>query len=87
MYRKQLGRRNLTEEQRTILIGKMLSTRKKRIGQHEGNQYTKVESGKNYQIPHKDKKAVKEGTAGTIARELGVSEKTVRNAEKFADGK
>lgn len=86
MYKKQLGRRNLTDEQRTILIGKMLSARKKRVGAPDGNK-NRCENNlvKNTELK-KDKKAIKAGTAGEIAKELSVSEKTVRNAEKFAEG-
>ena len=86
MYKKQLGRRNLSDEQRTMLMGNMLSVRKKRVGAPDGNK-NRCENNlvKNTELK-KDQKAIKEGTAGEIAKELGVSEKTVRNAEKFAEG-
>lgn len=85
IYKNQLGRRNLTEEQRTYLIGKMYEARKRSIGEHVGNQYTNSEAGKNYQIP-KTKKEIKAGTSAEIAKELGIGEKTVRNSGMFAKG-
>ena len=84
MYRKQLGRRNLTEQQKDYMIGKMYEARKKSVGQHEGNQYTKMESGQNVQIPNR--REIKDGTSGEIGKEFGIDEKTVRRNEQFAKG-
>ena len=84
MYKKQLGRRNLTEEQKAYMVGKMYEARKKSVGQHEGNQYTKVESGQNVHIPNRREQ--RNGTAGEIGKEIGVNGRTVRRAEKFAKG-
>lgn len=81
MYRKQLGRRNLTDEQRTYMIGKMYEARKKSVGEHVGNQYTKMESLQNDDIPNGSAK-----TARTIAKELGVGRSTVERSERFAKG-
>ena len=63
--------RNISQEQRTYLLGKRYKGEKK---QGERNDLT---SGNNYQ---------KSGTANKIAEQNNVSEKTVRTAEKFADG-
>ncbi len=52
MYTKQLGRRNLTDEQRTLLIGKMYQARKNKSA-FKGNQYVKcggIQNGNNQ--PH-----------------------------------
>lgn len=84
MYRKQLGRRNLTEQQKAYMIGKMYEARKKSVGQHEGNQYTKMENGQNVQIP--TRREVKDGTSGDIGKEFGIDGKTVRRNEHFAKG-
>ena len=74
----QLGRRNITREQRDYLLGLRYRQEKKNVGEHKGNQYTnKVEIGQNVPIPP---------TAQAIAEQQGVSEKTVKRAEKFADG-
>ena len=84
MYKNQLGRRNLTDEQRTYMIGKMYEARKKSVGEHEGNQYVKMEAGQNDQIP--SRRETKDGTAGKIGKEVGMGEKNVRRAEKFSKG-
>lgn len=44
MYKNQLGRRNLTAEQRIYLIGKLYEARKYSHGGECGNQYTKLPS-------------------------------------------
>lgn len=77
MYRKQLGRRNLTDEQRTMVIGKLYEARKKSVGGRGVNQYTKVQSAQN---GHPAK------TAEIIADELGIGHNTVKRAEQFAHG-
>lgn len=77
MCKKQLGRRNLTDEQRTVLIGKMYEARKKSVGGTGANQHTKEQMDQN------DPTA---STAETIAKELGVGSATVKRAEKFAKG-
>lgn len=84
MYKNQLGRRNLTDEQRTYMIGKMYEARKKSVGEHKGNQYAKMEAGQNDQIP--TRRETKDGTAGQIGKEVGMGEKNVRRAEKFSKG-
>lgn len=84
MYRKQLGRRNLTEAQKDYMVGKMYEARKKSVGEHTGNQYTEMESGQNVHIP--DRREIKDGTAGQIGKEFGITSRTVRRNEKFAKG-
>ena len=84
MYRKQLGRRNLTEAQKDYMVGKMYEARKKSVGKHTGNQYTEMESGQNVHIP--DRQEIKDGTAGRIGKEFGMTSRTVRRNEKFAKG-
>lgn len=89
MYRKQLGRRNLTPEQKTYMVGKMYEARKNTQG---GNRGTSVdpETGRftaNGQNVHlRERREIKDGTAGEIGREFGVDGKTVRRAEHFAKG-
>ena len=79
MYRKQLGRRNLTDEQRRYMVGKMYEARKKSIGGDRGNQYTKVPSDQSGHLPNtKTRKA--------LADELGIGEGTVQRAGEFAQG-
>lgn len=84
MYKNQLGRRNLTDEQRTYMIGKMYEARKKSVGEHTGNQYTKMETGQNVHIPSRSEQ--RNGTSGEIGKEVGMDGRSVRRAEKFAKG-
>ena len=79
MYKNQLGRRNLTDEQRTYLLGKLYEARKKTVGKHTGNQYTKMERRQNDAIPTG---RVRE----QIMQEQHVGQKTVERAETFAKG-
>lgn len=86
MCANQLGRRNLTDEQRTYLIGKMYEARKHATGgAQNGNQFaSKKHAGENCR--HVSRKITKQGTAGEIARELGTGERTVRDAEQYSKG-
>lgn len=77
MYKNQLGRRNLTDEQRTYMIGKMYEARKN-TNAFKGNQHT-VQSG-GAQFEHKQR------TADLIAKEIGVGKETVKRSEKFSKG-
>lgn len=73
MYRNQLGRRNLTDEQRTLLVGKMYEARKKSVGGDRKSSHQKEDliSGR---------------TKDAIAKELGIGGTTVERAERFAKG-
>lgn len=75
MDANQLGRRNLKPDQFTLLLGRRYNRAKKKQGGTGANQ-NKQQSGKNC---HSAK------TAESLADQHGVSEKTVRNAGKFAD--
>ena len=91
MYCKQLGRRNLTEEQKSYMIGKMYEARKQSIGGqigHKGsNEYSNPESAESDKMSTlPTRREIKDGTAGQIGRELGIDSRTVRRAEKFAKG-
>ena len=78
-FMKQLGRRNLTDEQRTVLIGKMYEARKKTYGASDGFRGNQVVSHQNEDLP-------RGRTAEQIAQELGISKNTVERAEQFAKG-
>lgn len=73
MIDNQLSRRNLLPHDFKMLLGMRYKLAKKEPSE-KGNQHTAI--GKNYQ---------KQNTAETIAKDHGVSEKTVRNAEKYVD--
>lgn len=82
MYSKQLGRRNLTDEQKTYMIGKMYEARKNSHGGNHGNQYTKVASAQNDPLPNEPKKRI----ADQIAGELEIGKETVKRSERFSKG-
>jgi len=79
--RNQLGRRNLTDEQRAVVIGRLYKTVKQ----------NPILNLKQFQKENGDRVVnftTRRGSAATaiaLAEQLGVSEKTVRNAEKFTD--
>lgn len=83
MYRKQLGRRNLTEAQRTYMIGKLYEARKNTEA-FKGNQY--MERGAGQSDQHQNSHKERDETAGAIGREFGVGRRTVRRASAFAKG-
>lgn len=88
MYRKQLGRRNLTDEQKTYMMGKMYEARKKSVGAQEGhtgrNQHTVANVDKMSESA--TRREQRNGTAGEIGKEFGVDGRSVRRNEKFAQG-
>lgn len=79
MYRKQLGRRNISDEQKTYLLGKLYEARKQTRGGDRGNQYTKEPNRQNGDL-------ATGRTVMQIAKEQGVGQKTVERAEHFAKG-
>ena len=85
MCKNQLGKRNLTDEQKSYLRGKQYEAGKKSVGEHRGNQHTSLECAQNAQIP-KSRKEQKSDTAGLIGKEYGVDGATIRRDEKFAKG-
>jgi len=82
MYKNQLGRRNLTDAQKTYLLGKLYEARKHTVGEHKGNQYTKLERMQNECLPNGRTKRVYD----YIAEEQGVNSSTVQRAEHYAHG-
>lgn len=74
IIKNQLGRRNLTREQKLRLIGQMQANRKK---SHGGDRKSEESKGQNEPL---------KSTAAQIAEEVGVSESTVKRAEKFSKG-
>ena len=74
MDREQIGRRNLTPDQRRLHLGESYNRRKRDQGGTGANQHE--QSGQNV---HSAK------TAEAIAEEAGVNEKTVRRAGSDAE--
>lgn len=77
MYKKQLGRRNLSDENKTYLWGKIFEARKKIRGSN--NQYVQAKSEKDQSDTFHSG-----DTAQIIANELGIGRQTVKRAEKFS---
>ena len=79
--KNQLGRRNLTPEQKKYLVGKQYEAEKALIPNEKGaNQYTSLVGGQNDHQPKNEK------TRARIARETNTTDSFVRRAEVFAKG-
>ena len=76
--KNQLGRRNLTLEQKKYLIGKQYEAEKASHGGVRGNQYTSLASCQTDNLPNKEK------TCERIAKENGISSRSVCRAEAFS---
>jgi hypothetical protein len=78
--RNQLGRRNLTDEQRAVIVGRLYKTAKQnpilnlKQFQDNGDRAVNLTARRG-----------SNATARAIAEQVGVGEKTIRRAEKFAD--
>ena len=79
MCRNQLGRRNLTDEQRTYLIGKQYEAQKMTVGAPAGNENAKKQLDQKEPI-------VFRSTAEKVAADVGVAEPTVKRSAWFAKG-
>lgn len=77
--KNQLGRRNLTLEQKKYLIGKQYEAEKQSNG-FKGNQYTSLNESACSQFGNKQNRR----TCNRIAKENGVSKNTVLRSETFA---
>ena len=80
--KNQLGRRNLTPEQKKFLMGKQYDAEKQTKGFH-GNQHTLPAPSGGVQNEHRQ---TAEKTCERIARENHVSASSVRRAALFAQG-
>lgn len=82
----QLGRRNLTEKNKTYLIGKRYEAEKNANGASDGfrgNQYVNLVGDTKYHVPNEDNCRK---TRKKIANECGKSEAYVQKADLFAKG-
>ena len=82
MCRNQLGRRNITDEQKTALIGEAYKAQKMTHGAQPGNENAKKQSHQNGDFVSKPR----EKTKDVIARNFGVGSSSVERAEHFVDG-
>lgn len=81
--KNQLGRRNLTEAQKSYLRGKQYEAEKMAEGAPVGNSRAKKQHGQNVQVDL-TKREIKDGTAGRIGKEYGVNGRTIRRDAEFA---
>jgi hypothetical protein len=79
--RNQLGRRNLTDEQRAVVIGRLY----KAVKQNPLLNLKPFQTDNGDRVDNLSTLSGSAATAKAIAEQLGVNEKTVRRAEKFAD--
>lgn len=85
MYKNQLGRRNLTDEQKTILIGEMYKARKhSSSGAPAGNKNASKQCNQTDNIVSNSTKQNR--VAEQIADELNVSSASVVRAEMYCKG-
>jgi len=82
MYRKQLGRRNLTDEQKTFLLGKQYEARKHIVG----NRTSPRDKDGKFQCIQNDNNGHNGRTVEEVAKENNVSPSYVSRAERFANG-
>ena len=78
--KKQLGRRNLTDAQKTYLIGRQYEAQKMTVGGDRGTE--KAKDGK-FTAGAQNEHLRKRRTAEIVAKEYGVGKETVKRAEKF----
>ena len=81
MYKNQLGRRNLTEQQRTYILGKLYEARKHTQGGSRGNQYTKLATAEKRLLPKNT-----DGVSIIIAKEQNVGKTHVKDSYQYAKG-
>lgn len=79
MCKNQLGRRNLTDEQKTYLIGKQYEAQKMSTGgDRKSKEFSRAQNEHMVSGPNK--------TSEMLAKEIGVSRETVKRSEHFAKG-
>jgi len=82
MCRNQLGRRNLTDEQKTVLIGEAYKAQKLTQG---GDRGTNRDDGGKFTASAQNG-PMRPRTSEIVAKEFGVGKNTVKRAEHFVDG-
>lgn len=83
MCRNQLGRRNITDEQKTALIGEAYKAQKMT---HGGNTAREHDDNGRFASSRQSGDLRQEKTRNIIARNFGVGARTVERAENFVDG-
>lgn len=83
MCRNQLGRRNITDEQKTALIGEAYKAQKMT---HGGNTQREHDESGKFTTSHQNGDLRSTKTKDVIAKQFGVGGSTVERAEQFVDG-
>jgi len=81
----QLNRRSLNDNERAYLMGKKQKEEKKEHGKSRESIKSQIKAINSRVKPHSEASPVDKSTALKIAEEYNVSEKTVKNAEKYAN--
>lgn len=84
MYQNQLGRRNLSDENRSYIRGKLYEVQKRSQGGTGANQHTVEQSGHNVQSAHSRKRTTGDKTAERIGEKYGVNARTIRRDADYA---
>ena len=84
--KNQLGRRNLTPEQRRYLIGKQYEAEKCQHGREAGNPLSRDENGRFTVSPQNGDSRSAGKTSQRIAKETNTSKNYVQRAEIYAQG-
>lgn len=84
MCRNQLGRRNLTDEQKSYLRGRQYDAEK--MTQGTNNQYIQAKSENGQNVHFQSRREQQDGTAGRIGKENGVDGRTIRRDADFVNG-
>ena len=79
--RNQLARRNLTDEQRAVVLGRLY----KAVKQNPVLNLKPFQKDNGDRVVKFTTLSGSAATAKTVAAQIGVSEKTVRNAAKFTE--
>ena len=82
IIKNQLGRRNITAEERELLAGQLYTSNKRAQGGTGANQHTKTQIDQN----ELSAKRLPSSTAARLAEELGVSASSIKRAAHFAKG-
>lgn len=83
MCRNQLGRRNITDEQKTALIGEAYKAQKMT---HGGNTQREHDESGKFASSHQNEDLRLTKTKDVIAKQFGVGGSTVERAEHYVDG-
>jgi len=85
MANNQIGRRNITETQKSYLLGKLYSSEKKIHGGNRKSETVKSSHQNDDLKNDQTEKPIRNKTASKIARDNNIGETTVCRAEQFSN--